>query len=84
MAGGGVPNEFRVALVGDGQGEPKVMLAFGHMQWVFDPELAEDLGSVLVDAAKQAASMPAGVPNVVPANGAAPPGIAEQLAREVP
>lgn len=56
---GEVPNEFRIALVGDADGNPKVMLSFGHMQWMFTPDLAEDLGQVLIEAATQARPVPA-------------------------
>lgn len=60
------PREFRVAIVGDHRGRPRIMLAFGHLQWVFEPHLAEDLGSVLVDAAKQAGQIAQQSPDLTP------------------
>jgi hypothetical protein len=51
-------SEFRVAIIGDDHGRPHVMLAFSHLQWVFEPHLAADLAAVLTDAAKQAAALP--------------------------
>lgn len=62
-----VPNEFRVAIVGDQRGRPRVMLAFGHLQWVFEPQLAADLGTVLADAATKAAQMAPVGPDLTPA-----------------
>lgn len=60
------PREFRVAIVGDHRGRPRVMLAFGHLQWVFEPHLALDLGTVLVDAAQQAGQIASQAPNLTP------------------
>lgn len=60
------PREFRVAIVGDHRGRPHIMLGFGHLQWVFEPHLAEDLGTVLVDAAKQAERMAPHTPDLTP------------------
>jgi hypothetical protein len=55
-----VPNEFRVAVAGDANGRPHVLLAFGHLQWLFEPHLATDLGSVLLDAAQKAEAVARG------------------------
>jgi hypothetical protein len=49
-----VPTEFRVAVAGDANGTPHVLLAFGHLQWLFAPHLATDLGTVLLEAAQKA------------------------------
>lgn len=66
---GDAGNEFSVAIVGDRRGRPQVMLAFGHIQWVFEPGLARDLGEVLVDAANRAEDMPpAAGPELSPSN----------------
>lgn len=62
----GTPREFRVAIVGDHRGRPRVMLAFGHLQWVFEPRLALDLGTVLADAAQQAEQIAPQAPNLTP------------------
>jgi hypothetical protein len=50
---GEVPKEFTLS-VGNVEGDAVVLLGFGHLRWVFAPELAEDLGSSLLDAAAQA------------------------------
>lgn len=55
-----LPEEFRVAVAGDAQGRPHVLLAFGHLQWLFEPHLATDLGSVLLDAAQRAEAVARG------------------------
>jgi hypothetical protein len=55
-----MPEQFQISLVGDDNGEPRVQMAFGHLRWLFDPELASELGVVLLDAALQARAMPPG------------------------
>lgn len=57
---GSARDEFSVSIVGDHAGRPQVMLAFGHLRWMFQPALAADLATVLTDAAAQAAAMPPG------------------------
>jgi hypothetical protein len=57
-AGDEPPGEFRVAIVGDHNGRPQVMLAFAHLQWIFEPARAADLAAVLASAAQQAAQLP--------------------------
>lgn len=59
-AGEEVPNEFSVALAGDTEGRPHVLMAFGHLQWLFEPHLAVDLGSVLLEAAHNAEAVARG------------------------
>ena len=55
------PGDFRIDLVGDRDGRAQVLLAFGHVQWLFEPHLAHQLGQVLTAAAQRAEDHNSGV-----------------------
>lgn len=48
-----MPREFTISLIGH-DGEVSVNLGFAHLRWPLSPDMADDLGTALLDAARQA------------------------------